>query len=129
MTETEFEQINKLIGGERYECFLDIAAEEREIWILLNESGEFLKVYSEDNDIEFLPVWPDQLFAQAYSEAGSEKLKAESVSLPQFLSKWVPGLEGDGIDVGVFPGNGSDIWIMTPAELKSDLQEALSNAF
>jgi len=54
-------------------------------------------------------------------------LKEKSVSVPEFFSKWVSGLEGDGLKVAVFPNSGDDIWIMEPSELKADLQEAFSD--
>ena len=45
-------------GEARYDYFLSQVGEEREIWILVNAENRFLKIVSEDGDVEYLPVWP-----------------------------------------------------------------------
>ena len=127
MTDNSFEEIVKLSCEERYEIFLGMVAEERDIWILINSEKQFLKIYSQDNEIEFLPIWPHSDFAQTYGKSSTEKLTPKCLTVPEFFSKWVPGLEGDELKVGVFPNSGSDVWIMEPSELKSDLQEEFSD--
>ncbi|MFL0800251.1 MAG: DUF2750 domain-containing protein [Agarilytica sp.] len=129
MNDNSFEDIVKLGCEERYEIFLDMVAEERDIWILVNEDKQFLKIYAEDDDSEFLPVWPHSDFTSVYSKGSPEKLTPKCVSVPEFFTKWVPGLEGDELKVGVFPNSGIDVWVMEPSELKSDLQEAFSAGF
>lgn len=121
------EEIEKLDCESRYEIFLELVAEERDIWILINEDNEFLTNHLEDGETKYLPVWPSSDFAQRYCEKSSEKLIPKSISVPQFFSKWVSGLEGDDLQVGVFPISGMDVWIMEPSEFKSDLQEEFSN--
>ena len=124
MNKDDFAYISELEGVERYECFLDLVAEARELWILVNANDEFLKVNADDASQEVVPVWPHEDFAKAYAAESGDNLSALSISLPQFFMKWVPGLEQDGLSVGVFPGPDADIWIMPPSELKSDLQDA-----
>ncbi|SMF41567.1 Protein of unknown function [Alteromonadaceae bacterium Bs31] len=117
----DFEEIEKLDCEGRYEAFLTMVAEEREVWILVNEKSEFLKIQSEDHAIEYLPVWPHSDFTRYHSSDSSQVLSAKCIFLPEFFTKWIPGLEGDGLKVGVFPNKGSDIWVMEPSELKADL--------
>lgn len=112
-------------GEERYDYFLTQVAEEREIWILVNAENRFLKIAAEDN-VEYVPVWPDSGFAAGYAK-GSDGLVPKSLSLPDFFRKWVPGLTRDGLDVGVFPGHDSTLWITGPEELKRDLQDAMAD--
>ncbi|HEY7771922.1 MAG TPA: DUF2750 domain-containing protein [Marinagarivorans sp.] len=126
MNKDDFDYISQLEGVERYECFLDLVAEARELWILVNENNEFLKVNADDTAQEVVPVWPHEDFAKAYAAANSDGLIAMGIALPQFFMKWVPGLEQDGLSVGVFPGPDADIWIMPPSELKADLQDSFS---
>lgn len=125
MSSNEQNQVMEMDGEERYDYFLNQVAEDREIWILVNNDSRFLKIASDDGDVEYLPVWPAAAFASEYA-SGGEELTPRSISLPDFFRKWVPGLTKDGLDVGVFPGLDKTVWITEPAELKQDLQDVMS---
>ena len=125
MSNEELAAILSLDGEERYDYFLSLVAEEREIWILVNADNRFLKISSDDEGVEYLPVWPAKAFAEGYAE-GSADLSPLSVSLPDFFRKWVPGLAKDGLEVGVLPGLDKTVWITEAGELKRDLQDAMS---
>lgn len=127
MSDEQVESVTKLSCEERYDYFLSVVGEEKEIWILVNEENQFLKIFSEDDGFEYLPIWPDAAFAQEYSKESDGPLMPKSISLPEFFKKWVSGLQGDGLDVGVFPGSDGSVWIMEPSELQKDLQDELSN--
>lgn len=127
MNELNFEDIEKMDCEGRYEVFLGLVANEREIWVLINDNNEFLKIHSEDEDIEYLPVWPHADFVASYLQGSDEKLIAKNISVPEFFAKWIPGLDRDGLKVGVFPMKDIDVWILDPHELKSDLQDEFSN--
>lgn len=126
MSSEPLETILDLDGEERFDYFLDTVIEEREIWILVNEDNRFLKIVSEDEDMAYLPVWPSADFAAKYAE-GADGLKPRNLSLPEFFNKWVPGLQKDGLEIGVFPGSDDTLWITPPADLKNDLQDELAN--
>jgi len=128
MNNNALTQILELDGEERYDYFLDAVVEERELWILVNADNHFLKIVSEEDGVSYLPVWPSDAFASHYAE-GAAELSPKAISLPDFFKKWVPGLTRDGLDVGVFPGAQSELWITQPEELKQDLQEVLSGSF
>jgi len=113
-------------GEERYDFFLSQVAQEREIWILVNADNRFLKISSEEDGVEYLPVWPASEFAVDYA-GGSDGLTPLSISLPDFFRKWVSGLTKDGLEVGVFPGLDKTLWITEADELKRDLQDAMSD--
>lgn len=126
MNNDELGQILELNGEERYDYFLSLVGEEREIWILVNAENRFLKIESEDGDLAHVPVWPTSAFAAKYAE-GSGDLSPKSISLPDFFRKWVPGLTKDGLEVGVFPGRDDTLWITDPEELKRDLQDEMAS--
>lgn len=113
----------------RYDYFLSMVGEEREIWILINDDNQFLKIFSEEEDFEYLPVWPTSETAKDYAEANGETLAPKSIALPEFLNRWISGLQNDGLEVGVFPGTDKSVWVIEPAELKSDIQDELSDAW
>lgn len=127
MNEISFEDIEKMDCESRYEIFLSLVADEREIWVLINSSNEFLKIHAEDDDVEYLPVWPHADFAASYVQSSGENLTAKNITVPEFFARWVPGLDRDGLKVGVFPIKDVDVWILDPQELKSDLQDEFSN--
>ncbi len=128
MTKNAPENIASLSCEERYDYFLDEVAEQREVWILINNDKQFLKIFAEEYQIEYLPVWPSEHLASAYDNS-AERLIPKSVSLPEFFKKWIPGLKRDGLEVGVIPGQDGTLWITEPEELANDLQDALSSQF
>jgi hypothetical protein len=121
MNNDQFKHVLEMNGEERFDYFLSKVVEDREIWILVNAENRFLKMVAEDGGYEYLPVWPNSDFARAYTK-DSDGLVPKSISLPEFFKKWVPGLEKDGLEIGVFPGSDKTLWITGPSELKDDLQ-------
>ncbi len=121
MSNDQLKHVLEMSGEERFDYFLTQVVEDREIWILVNAENRFLKMVAEDGGYEYLPVWPNSDFARAYTKA-SDDLVPKSISLPEFFKKWVPGLEKDGLEIGVFPGSDKTLWITGPSELKDDLQ-------
>ncbi|HTN33550.1 MAG TPA: DUF2750 domain-containing protein [Marinobacter sp.] len=126
MSNEQLTYVLELDGEERYDYFLSAVVEAREIWILINSGNRFLTIVSEDDGDAHVPVWPSSEFAAEYAK-GSDDLTPKSISLPDFLKKWVTGLSKDGLDIGVFPGLDKTVWITEPNELKKDLQDELSN--
>lgn len=126
MSDNELKSVLELDCEDRYDYFLSVVGEEKEIWILANNDQQFLKIYAEDDGFEYLPVWPTEEFATNYCE-DSQDLSPKSISLPEFFEKWVPGLMKDALEIGVLPGLDSDVWVTPPSELQKDLQEELSN--
>ena len=126
MSDNELKSILELDCEDRYDYFLSVVGEEKEIWILINSDKQFLKIYAEDDGFEYLPVWPSLEFATEYCK-NAEGLEPKGISLPEFFEKWVPGLAKDTIEIGVLPGLDADVWVTPPSELKHDLQEELSN--
>ena len=72
MSSEDLNQVMEMDGEERYDYFLSQVAEEREIWILVNGQSQFLKIASDDGDVEYLPVWPAPAFAAEYANGGDE---------------------------------------------------------
>ena len=94
----------------------------------MNAESHFLKIFSEDGDFEYLPIWPSAELAQSYAK-DSPELTPKCISLPEFLKKWVSGLQKDGLELGVFPGADSTVWITDADTFKQELQDELSNFF
>ena len=127
MNQESVESALKLDCEQRYEYFLSEVVESREIWILVNSENQFLKLFSEDEGYEYLPVWPTSALAAAYVTGADEDLRAKAISLPDFLKKWISGLQRDKLQVSIFPtSTDSTLWLMAPTELQDDLKEELA---
>lgn len=127
MTDLSFEEIDNLDCDRRYQVFLSMVAKDRQIWVLINADMEFLKIRSEDHNLEYLPIWPDAQFTQHHRHSSNQTLSPKAISVPEFFAKWIVGLERDQLKVGVFPNAREDVWIMEPSEVKNDLQDRFSN--
>ncbi|AWF83491.1 DUF2750 domain-containing protein [Microbulbifer sp. A4B17] len=126
MSNPDLSEVINLNCEDRYEYFLSMAGEEREIWILVDSENCFLKIHTdEDGGFEYLPVWPNAEFAQGYAE-NEAGLSPKSIPLPQFLKKWLPGLRNDDIEIGVFPAPDKSVWITNSEELEADLRQELN---
>jgi hypothetical protein len=114
---------------DRYEFFLSAVADSREIWILVNTDQAFLKIFSEDDQQEYVPVWPSSETAKHYAGVAGDALVPKALSVPEFYQRWVPGLSRDGVEVGVFPSSDEYVWLTSAKELKQDLEDAMSQFF
>ncbi len=127
MRQDKPENIITLNCEARYDYFLTTVSDTREIWILVNAENQFLKLFSEDDDFEYLPIWPSAEFALEYTKDSKEALDPKSISLPDFFKKWISGLQRDRLTVSVFPTSSDEtLWMMSPSELQDDLKEELS---
>ncbi len=80
------ENITSLSCEERYDYFLSMVGDEKEIWILINADKQFLKIYAEEDGFEYLPIWPNSGLASDYAK-GSADLVPKGISLPEFSQK------------------------------------------
>lgn len=126
LNRSEINAAMQLTCEARFDYFIEQVADHGDIWILVNDQDEFLKIYSEEDEFEYLPVWPHEALAIEYARTSEVALKPKSLTLVQFYTRWVPGLTKDGMEVGVFPTKDKIVWIMPPAELKADLQEEVA---
>jgi len=126
MNNDELKSLVSLDCEERYDYCLSQVIEEKEFWILVNEDRQFLKIFVEEEGYEYLPIWPSSELAIDYCQ-DSKELQPKSISLPEFFKKWVPGLKKDNLEIGVFPGSDTTVWITEPSELMNELQDELSN--
>ena len=100
------------------------------VWAIRGETGFGM---CESNDVEaeggepgaVLLFWSHEAYARRVIEAGFDDHVAESLSLFDFLFRWLPGMAGDGVlagtnFTGALHGLASDAH-----ELQEELMEAL----
>jgi hypothetical protein len=114
----EFSTLLGMPAPERYALFVRRVADWQEVWGLRTENGWCLM--ANEDGVELIPVWPHQRFADACANIQNQE-KAASISLEDWLEKWLPGMIRDGRQVAVFPVPGGKGTVVSPAQLKSDL--------
>jgi hypothetical protein len=123
MTDAERRQILALPSRERYGLFLQLAVDWEEVWGLHSDDGWVLSSAGDGRDL--FPLWPHPQFAAACAHGGWSGTAAAAVPLDELLSDLLPILEEDGMAIAVFPGPDGEGVLVTPAELKQDLQAEL----
>ena len=70
----------------RYVNFIHTVADRDCLWLIGTEDGELIV---EENGVEYLCLWPEEIFAQYYMEKSNLSLVAKpfSVSLSDFIEK------------------------------------------
>lgn len=126
LNEKQLKRVLQLGCEERYEYFLKKVTKWEEIWILVDSNKGFLKICSEEDDLEYIPVWPHPDYAREYASDSDEVLKPKSISLSEFIEKWVPGLDEDALNVGIFPNQDLTVWVIEPFELSEEIEGELS---
>jgi hypothetical protein len=123
LTDSERRQILALPARERYGLFLQLAVDWEEVWGLHGDDGWVLSSAGDGRDL--LPLWPHPSFAAACARGGWAGTAAAAVPLEELLSDLLPILEEDGIAVAVFPNPDGEGVLVTPEELRHDLQAEL----
>lgn len=126
LSEKQFENMLQLDCQKRYDYFLNKVADWGELWILINAEQQFLKLYSVEDDLEYVPVWPHEKFAMHYAETSDEPLQAKMLDLETFFERWIPGLKRDGLSIDIFPVQDDNVMIVTPVEFQNDLELRLA---
>jgi len=117
--QTDLSRLGEMSADQRFEHFLETVTEEGELFILCDDDG-FVLVRS-DNE-ECIPVWPDSDSAAAWATDEWEGCEPMGIDLDSWLDRWVPGLEGDQLNIVVHPMGETEVVVATPAELAAALQ-------
>ena len=120
MNPQQFESVLALSGADRASHFIGKAADWEQLWGVRSKEGWL--VPETPDGLEYFPVWPHPEYAQSITDIHFPGYAATEISLEEFLSKWLPTFERDGVKVGVFPNKEWVLWVMEP----SDLAESLS---
>jgi hypothetical protein len=118
MHDKEFSALLGLPAPDRYAVFVSRVADWEEVWSLRTADGWCLM--ANDDGVELIPVWPHQRFADACADAQKQE-KAATISLEDWLNKWLPGMMGDGRHIAVFPVPSGKGIVVSPERLKADL--------
>lgn len=114
-------EILSMPAEKRYEHLLKIVAVEQQIWILTDEHG-CVMLNSEDEDC--VPVWPAQEYAKYWATGEWDACVPKAIAIEDWLSRWTSGLEGDDVNIAVFPNPEEEGLVMFPDAFDADLRKA-----
>lgn len=120
----KIDNILQLSNYERYYYFIRKVADFEEVWGLYNDGWAVL---GDKQGLEVVPFWPEKEFADLCVGDQWKKYSPKSISIEDFMEKWLPGMEGDGRQISVFYKNISNGLIKSPKEVSDDLEAELKN--
>lgn len=115
--------LNQLFGmksDQRYDAFLESVFVSKQVWLLRDEEGCLMVV---SGDEECIPVWPSSEAAEACAIADWKGFEPMSVSLEDWLTKWLPGMDRDGRAAAVCPNLAGESLVVSAPELLAELQD------
>lgn len=124
VSDKELKAILSLPGEKRYEYFVKKIADWEQIWSLRNQDGWVL-ASSDAVDMHLVPVWPHQKYVAACLSEEWDNCKPASISLKDWIEKWIPGMLKDNLQVAVFPTPSDKGIIIHPSHLLRDLETEL----
>jgi len=121
----EFDSLIVCSDSVRYEYTIKRIADWEEVWSL---HGTGWVLAGEDGGREVVPIWPHSMFAQACATEQWANTAPKVISLTDWSTRWLPGLEGDQRLIAVFPissAAGSHGTVVTPGRFREDLDAQL----
>jgi Protein of unknown function (DUF2750) len=126
LTDDEYEGTRALPAEERYHVFVQRVLSTGEVWVLVDpESNQVGVAHDDEEDVDYMMVWPHARYAAAEATEHFSRHRAESFTLDEWLGNVVPRLEDDGVLVGVFPIWDGGVFAQEAADHAARLQEGL----
>ncbi|MEK3808142.1 DUF2750 domain-containing protein [Bacillus sp. FSL H8-0547] len=119
----EINAVLKLPSNVRYEYFIKRVTDYEEVWSLFSDGWATFR--DEDGKL-LIPFFPKKEFAEISAEKEWASYKARSISLDDFIEKWLPGMKKNGIIPSIFP-LGNDMEAVSIDVLLKDLEMELEN--
>ena len=107
---------------DRYDLLIRTAAAKEEIFTIENEEEMFVTVGTKGN--QCIPVWSVKEHAEGFISEDWSECKVRRLPLEEFLDM-VKGLEDDGYLIAGSPNEAMETVIVSPEEIKEDLEMEL----
>ena len=120
LNEKHMSNVLALPAQEKLEYFIGRVVDWEEVWGLKDDSGW---ASSTDNaGVMSIPFWPHLKFAKLCNSDLWKGNIPTPISLIDFMSKWLPGLNNDGLKVAVFPTPSGKSIQLEPSVLLEQLE-------
>ena len=123
----ELTNVSALSTEARYRYLIYKVADFEEVWSIRDNGGWACPI--DDTGTKCIPIWPAQAFAQQCCVDDWQSKHPESISLSDWLKKWLPGMSRDGMNITVFPvppiTETLTAIVVQPDRMAEDLREAL----
>ncbi|MCP1675518.1 hypothetical protein J2T57_002668 [Natronocella acetinitrilica] len=120
MDMTDFSSLDPAMQG-----FLQEAVENGTVYALQDDEGWALTESTEDPDVMVLPLWSSVEGADAAATGEWSIYSSTAIALDELLEDWLPGLQQDGLRVGVNWDAALDGVELPPLELQADLEAVI----
>lgn len=87
--------------AENLDRFIVEAMELGCVWGLEGADGWALSASEAHDDVDVMPFWSQESFAQAHCQDDWKDYKAVAIDLVEFLEDWLPGMHEDVLLVGI----------------------------
>lgn len=124
LTRQQFQAVSALPSLQRYRHFIGRVSDWQLVWGLRNEGGWVTASDSNGNSVA--PFWPHPDYAIACAVGEWAGNSPASIDVHHFLSRWLPGMEKDGMLAAVFPTPTMQGIVVSPRQLQRDIEEELS---
>ncbi|QSX34681.1 DUF2750 domain-containing protein [Shewanella avicenniae] len=104
---------------QRYQYLVEQTKANKELWIIQDDDG-CVMLTTDDEDC--IPVWPSEAAALQWTKDEWQDCRPLSISLSDWLERWVPGMEDDELFVAVFPLEDDLGVVVPPHELESQFK-------
>lgn len=125
VNDKELSAVISLTASERYSYLVKKVADAERLWSLGDASGWVLM--SDDQGKELVPVWPHERYAEACATGTWAGAVPQPIELLKWMENWLPGLVRDGRQVAAFPTPENKGMVVSPSQMKDDLEEELLN--
>lgn len=122
MHQKKIENLLKLSGKERYLYFVRKVTDFEELWGLFADGWAMT---ANDDGKKAIPFWPEKELSNLCTKGEWENYSSKQIKLENFISRWLPGMEKDGVSVAIFPTPENKGVIIQPKELLAALKEEL----
>lgn len=112
-------------GRKRYEYFIHRVSDTRKVWGLFQDGWASLG----DGDEKLIPFWPHSVFAARFAVGEWSGYSPREIDLEEFLTRWIPGMELEGIQPAVFPNAAGSAVVVSLADLEANLRYELGEAY
>lgn len=120
-------QLDAKTSAENHRRFVERVAAAEVVYYLTSERGTANSTSNDNDEVTVLPFWSEAPYAKRAALKFEDPFQVDSISLFDFLYRWLPGMTGDGVLAGVnWNGDlcGDEV---DPFELRTEIEEHMSS--